>query len=124
MDFSSSESLIRDKPERPTVLIVEGRYQNWIKPLILLESLGVSYDTVVLDGAAASSEWFRNIHPQRMVPAILDVDGEDRINLWDSSSILDYIGHRYDGQKQWVGETLLENVEVSNWLTFETASLG
>ncbi len=124
MNFDSSESLISDVPDKPTVFIVEGRYQNWIKPIILLESLGVSYDTVVLDSAAASSEWFRNIHPQRMVPALLDTHEKERVNLWDSSSILDYLGHRYDGSKEWVGKTLSEKAEVSNWLTFETASLG
>jgi gliotoxin/aspirochlorine biosynthesis glutathione S-transferase len=124
MDFSSSESIVRDKPNKPTIFIVEGRYQNWIKPIILLESLGAPYDTVVLDSAATSSEWFRNIHPQRMVPALVDAHREDRFNLWDSSSMLDYLGHRYDSSKEWVGKTWPENAEVSNWLTFETASLG
>ncbi len=59
-----------------------------------------------------------------MVPAFIDNNNGKRVVLWDSSSILEYLGTRYDNAKLWTGKSLDEMVEIWNWLTFETASLG
>lgn len=124
LDVNSSRSLVEDVPDIPTLLLVEGRYQNWIKPVILLEYLQIPWQYAVLDKVAAAADWFRKIHPQLYVPALIDsVDGE-RVVVWDSSTILSYMGERYDARKQLVGKTLQESAEISNWLTFETASIG
>lgn len=124
IQLGSAASIASDVPDRPLIFIVEGRYQNWIKPLILLESLGVKYEIVILDGPATRTDWFTALHPQRYVPALLDgVDGQ-RTFLWDSSAMLEYLAERYDQNNEWSGRDIKERNEVRNWLTFETASLG
>ena len=125
INHNSITSLTTDVPDKATLIIVEGRYQNWIKPLIVLESLKVPYDTVVLNGLPhMKTEWYGKIHPQRMVPALIDNAGGDRVVIWDSTSILMYLCDRYDVKRQWTGRTLGDTVEVWNWLIFQTASFG
>ncbi|OJJ45947.1 hypothetical protein ASPZODRAFT_68717 [Penicilliopsis zonata CBS 506.65] len=124
IQLTSSASISNDVPDRPLVFTVEGRYQNWIKPLILLESLGIPHDVVVLDGPTTRTDWFTALHPQRYVPALLDgVDGQ-RTYVWDSSAMLEYLAERYDTAHAWSGRDMCEKNEIRNWLTFETASLG
>jgi glutathione S-transferase len=120
----SASSLDTDIPDKPLVFVVEGRYQNWIKPVILLECLGTQYETVCLDGPATRTDWYTRIHPQRYVPALIDSFDGRRITSWDSSQILQYLAARYDNGSSWGGRDLAEHLEIGNWLTFETASLG
>lgn len=120
----SAKSLERDVPDKPLIFVVEGRYQNWIKPIILLESLGVDYDTACLDGPATRTEWYTKIHPQRYVPALIDAEQGSRVTSWDSSQILQYLANKYDKMLSWNGVSPEEQLEIGNWLTFETASLG
>ncbi|KAK7178673.1 glutathione s-transferase [Paraphaeosphaeria sporulosa] len=120
----SAKSLDSDVPDKPFIFVVEGRYQNWIKPIILLECLGTDYDTACLDGPATRTDWYTKIHPQRYVPALVDSHDEKRITSWDSSQILLYLASKYDNGSGWGGRSPAEQLEIGNWLTFETASLG
>ncbi|KAF2092847.1 glutathione S-transferase [Rhizodiscina lignyota] len=103
---------------------ISSRYQNWIKPVILLECLGVDYDYACLDGPATRTDWYTAIHPQRYVPAIIDAEQGQRVISWDSSQILVYLANKYDKGLLWNGWNAAEQLEIGNWLTFETASLG
>jgi glutathione S-transferase len=120
----SATSLDTDVPDKPLVFVVEGRHQNWIKPIILLECLGVDHDTLCLDGPATRTDWYTRIHPQRYVPALIDSEQGKRVTSWDSSTMLQYLGNKYDKAGTWIGANLGEQLELGNWLTFETASLG
>ncbi|KAH0490124.1 hypothetical protein TgHK011_001607 [Trichoderma gracile] len=120
----SARSLDSDVPDKPLVFVVEGRYQNWIKPIILLECLNKEYDAVCLDGPATRTDWYTKIHPQRYVPALIDSSMGKRVTSWDSSQILMYLAAKYDVEQAWCGSTVAEELEIGNWLTFETASLG
>lgn len=120
----SAKSLDTDVPDKPLIFVMEGRYQNWIKPIILLECLGLDYDSACLDGPTTRSEWYTKIHPQRYVPAMLDAEGGNRVTAWDSSQMLQYLANKYDEKKLWNGTNASEELEIGNWLTFETASLG
>ncbi|KAL7942004.1 membrane dipeptidase domain-containing protein [Trichoderma barbatum] len=120
----SAKSLDLDVPDKPLIFVVDGRYQNWIKPIILLECLNKEYDAVCLDGPATRTEWYTRIHPQQYVPAMIDSSLGERITSWDSSQILLHLASKYDVEKSWAGSTVAEQVEIGNWLTFETASLG
>lgn len=124
INILSARSLDNDIPDKPLVFVVEGRYQNWIKPIILLECLGIDYDAPCLDGPATRTDWFTKIHPQRYVPAMIDEEDGQRVTSWDSSQILQYIAKKYDVKKSYCGSTAAEELEIGNWLTFETASLG
>ena len=120
----SARSLDQDVPDKPLVFIVTGRCQNWIKPLILLNCLGIDYDTACIDGPTTRTEWYTKIHPQRYVPAVIDCEEDTRVVAWDSSQILQYFANKYDRNGLWNGATPKEQLEIGNWLTFETASLG
>ncbi|KAK0758271.1 hypothetical protein N5P37_009573 [Trichoderma harzianum] len=120
----SAKSLDLDVPDKPLIFVVEGRYQNWIKPIILLECINKDYDAVCLDGPATRTEWYTRIHPQKYVPAMIDSSLGERITSWDSSQILLHLANKYDVEKSWSGSTAAEQLEIGNWLTFETASLG
>ncbi|QYS99532.1 hypothetical protein H0G86_006658 [Trichoderma simmonsii] len=120
----SAKSLDLDVPDKPLIFVVEGRYQNWIKPIILLECINKDYDAVCLDGPATRTEWYTKIHPQKYVPAMIDSSLGERITSWDSSQILLHLANKYDVEKSWSGSTAAEQLEIGNWLTFETASLG
>ncbi|KAK1243196.1 hypothetical protein MKX07_003824 [Trichoderma sp. CBMAI-0711] len=124
INLLSAKSLDSDVPDKPLVFVVEGRYQNWIKPIILLECLNKEYDAVCLDGPATRTDWYTKIHPQRYVPALIDNSMGKRVTSWDSSQILMYLASTYDVEKAWCGSTVAEELEIGNWLTFETASLG
>ncbi|KKP00670.1 membrane dipeptidase [Trichoderma harzianum] len=104
----SAKSLDSDVPDKPLIFVVEGRYQNWIKPIILLECINKDYDAVCLDGPATRTECSLG----------------ERITSWDSSQILLHLANKYDVEKSWSGSTVAEQLEIGNWLTFETASLG
>ncbi|OAA41285.1 Thioredoxin-like fold protein [Metarhizium rileyi] len=120
----SAKSLDCDIPDKPLIFVVEGRYQNWIKPIILLEHLGINYDAVCLDGPATRTDWYTRIHPQRYVPAMLDEEDGKRVVCWDSSQMLQYLSKKYDVEKKCCGSTAAEELAIGNWVTFETASLG
>jgi glutathione S-transferase len=124
IDKLSAKSLDNDVPDKPLVFVVTGRYQNWIKPIILLEHLGVNYDSACLDGPATRSDWYTRIHPQQYVPALIDAEHGKRVISWDSSQMLHYLAHKYDVEKRTCGANVAEELEIGNWLTFETASLG
>ncbi|PTB62205.1 glutathione S-transferase [Trichoderma citrinoviride] len=124
INAQSAKSLDTDVPDKPLIFVVEGRYQNWIKPIILLECLNKEYDAVCLDGPATRTDWYTRLHPQRYVPAMIDSSMGKRVTSWDSSQILVYLASKYDVEKAWGGSTVAEELEIGNWLTFETASLG
>ncbi|KAE9961554.1 hypothetical protein EG328_002563 [Venturia inaequalis] len=99
-------------------------YQTWIKVAILLEALEVPYDLVVLAGAKDMyTEWYREIHPQQYVPALVDsIDGE-RFVLWDSTAIILYITDRYDKEGKWTDHGCgSSRAAVGNWSFFHACS--
>lgn len=120
----SAKSLDTDVPDKPLIFVMEGRYQNWIKPIMLLECLGIEYDAACLDGPATRTDWFTKLHPQRYVPAMIDSENGRRVSSWDSSQMLLHLANKYDAEKLWGGQDAAEHLEIGNWLTFETASLG
>lgn len=120
----SAKSLDTDVPDKPLIFVMEGRYQNWIKPIMLLECLEVAFDAACIDGPTTRSDWYTRVHPQRYVPAMVDAEDGQRVSSWDSSQMLQYLSAKYDTSQLWNGKNAAENLEICNWLTFETASLG
>jgi glutathione S-transferase len=97
---------------------------NTIKPLILIEELGIPYQYFVIE--SVSAPWFAKLNPHKMVPAIEDtVAGTDqRVQVWESTSTLTYLADAYDKDGLFHGRNVTERAEVGNWLTLHTAALG
>jgi glutathione S-transferase len=120
MDIHSIDSLVHGVPDKPILFASLPSYQTWIKVAILLEALEVPYDLVVLAGAEELyTEWYKKIHPQQYVPALVDqVDGK-RFELWDSTAIIMYICERYDKEGIWCPRAWSKSrADAGNWSFF------
>nr|Q6R4B4.1 RecName: Full=Glutathione-S-transferase; AltName: Allergen=Alt a 13 [Alternaria alternata]AAR98813.1 glutathione-S-transferase [Alternaria alternata] len=97
---------------------------NTVRPLILLDELGVPHEIYVVD--RVSAPWFTEINPHRMVPVILEKspDGRDTLRAWESTSTLMYIADAYDKDGTFGGRNVQESSDINNWLTLHTAALG
>ncbi|KAH9239377.1 hypothetical protein K456DRAFT_1826905 [Colletotrichum gloeosporioides 23] len=97
---------------------------NTIKPLILIEELGIPHTIYVVQ--SVSEPWFARLNPHKMVPAIEDSpEGSDRrLQVWESTSTLTYLSDAYDKNGLFSGRNVAERAEVGNWLTLHTAALG
>lgn len=95
---------------------------NTVKPLILIEELGIPHDIYVVGRVSAA--WFADINPHKMVPAIEDTYDGRPIRIWESTSTLTYLTDRYDTNGSFSGRDTSEKAEVGNWLTLHTAALG
>src|SRR5690606_5949327 len=73
---------------------------NCYKLRLLMNMLGVSYNTVPIDfypGREHKSEWFLKINPLGQLPVIED----DGLVLRDAQAILAYLASKYDPSGTW-----------------------
>ncbi|KAI9878490.1 MAG: hypothetical protein M1830_000722 [Pleopsidium flavum] len=96
-----------------------------VKPLMLLEALSIPYAIHVVS-SAQSETWFHALSPQKLVPAMEDVEVRDgkRLSVWESSACLTFLVDKYDKAGEFGGRDLWERTQVGNWLTLHTAALG
>lgn len=100
---------------------------NGIKVSILLEELGLPYQTTAIDLAknTQKEDWFLEINPNGRIPAITDKFGDKTIRLFESGSILLYLVDKYDkDHKISYPHGTEEYYETNNWLFFQNAGLG
>ncbi|KAE9376586.1 glutathione S-transferase [Stipitochalara longipes BDJ] len=83
----------------PTIHLYTTLTPNGIKISILLEELGLPYEFTKIDISKNTQKepWFLAINPNGRIPALTDTfeDGQ-KINLWESGSIMQYLVDRYD----------------------------
>lgn len=116
-------SMFSDVPKKPTLFNLEGKHQNWGKVEIALRIFNLDHDVITLNGLEQmKTDWFKQIHPDQMIPAFIDNADGKRIVLWDSTSILLYLCEKYDKDGVWAGKDWAEKSEVLNWLMFHTAT--
>lgn len=101
---------------------------NGIKISILLEELGLPYkvEKIEISKQTQKEPWFLEINPNGRIPAITDTftDGE-KINLFESGSIMQYLVERYDPEyKLSFKPGTREYWEMNNWLFFMNAGVG
>ncbi|KAI0124300.1 glutathione S-transferase [Xylariales sp. AK1849] len=101
---------------------------NGIKISILLEELGLKYETTAIDlGKNIQKEqWFLDINPNGRIPALTDTfeDGKS-INLFESGSIMQYLVERYDkDHKVSYPYGSREYWDVNSWLFWQMGGLG
>ncbi|KAH8197408.1 hypothetical protein TruAng_008431 [Truncatella angustata] len=98
-------------------------YINYIKPLILVEELGLDYVIAVID---TKSSLYYSIHPERYVPALKDWCSvtENEITVFEGTACLQYLAEQYDAQGVWTGRNPAEKAAVLSWTAYQTAGLG
>ena len=99
---------------------------NGMKPLILLEELGLAYTVrpVNLSTGEQFSRAFTRISPNQKIPAIVDhapADGGEQIALFESGAILHYLAEK---SGRFLPNSLSRRSEVIQWLFWQMAGLG
>ncbi|KAK8017541.1 glutathione S-transferase domain-containing protein [Apiospora rasikravindrae] len=101
---------------------------NGIKISILLEELGLKYQSTIIDVTKNTQKepWFLEINPNGRIPALTDkLEDGQTINLFESGSIMQYLVDRYDkDHKLSYPYGSPEHWEVNNWLFWQMGGLG
>ncbi|KAH9998552.1 glutathione S-transferase GstA [Xylariaceae sp. FL0662B] len=114
--------------EKSDIHLYTAQTPNGIKVSILLEELGLKYQTTTLEFSKNQQKepWFLEINPNGRIPALTDTftDGKP-IRLFESGSILQYLVERYDTEhKVSYPKGSREYWEVNNWLHWQMGGLG
>lgn len=93
---------------------------NGVKPLILLEELGVEYKLtmVPLDGTQ-KEEWYLKINPNGRIPAMIDHDEE--ITIFESGAIMIYLAEKFG---KFLPASGAERAAVMSWVMFQMGGIG
>ncbi|KAK8067073.1 hypothetical protein PG997_013820 [Apiospora hydei] len=93
---------------------------NGTKISILLEELGLKYQTTAIDITKNTQKepWFLEINPNGRIPALTDkLEDGQTIKLFESGSIMQYLVDRYDkDHKVSYPHGSQEHWEVNNWV--------
>ncbi|KAJ4390998.1 hypothetical protein N0V93_004597 [Gnomoniopsis smithogilvyi] len=121
--------VVRGNPDfdgRVVLYIIQAdqtNYINYIKPLILAEELQCPYVIAVID---TKDEWYRQIHPEKYVPALRDrdPDTQQKVIVFESTACLQYLAERFDDSGTWSGRNAQEKAAVMSWTAYQTAGIG
>jgi glutathione S-transferase len=90
--------------------------------VIVLEELGVPYETEYVDMADLKKPPFEKINPNGRVPAIHDPN--TGITLWESGAIIEYLADTYDKENKVTYSTFPEKYYVKQWIAFQISGQG
>ncbi|CAH7684811.1 glutathione S-transferase [Phakopsora pachyrhizi] len=98
---------------------------NGWKVALLLEELGLTYETKFLDmqkGEIKGPEHVK-LNPNGRIPTIIDHKNND-FTLWESDAILEYIAYTYDTEGKFSVKDPLEKYKALQWLFFQASGQG
>ncbi|MEH6402924.1 MAG: glutathione S-transferase family protein [Sneathiella sp.] len=95
---------------------------NPLKILIMLEELGVSYDTIFVDFGAdeQKSPELLKLNPNGRIPLLIDHDAND-FAVIESGAILQYLAEKH---QQFLPTDAKGKSEVMQWLMWQMGGLG
>ena len=98
---------------------------NGIKISIALEEMGMSYDAHTVDILKGEqfNEEFTKINPNSKIPAIIDKDGPNglEIPIMESGAILLYLAEK---SGKLIPQNTTQRCEVMQWLFFQASAVG
>lgn len=97
---------------------------NGWKVAIVLEELGLTYETVYLDFGKKEQKApeYLKVNPNGRIPAIIDHHNND-FTVWESLAILEYLVEKYDkGHK--ISSTGQDKYVELQWLAFQVSGQG
>lgn len=96
---------------------------NGIKPALLLEELGLTYETQLVNimKNEQKEQWFLEINPNGRIPALKDGD----LRVFESGAMLLYLADQYDKEKKFTYEHGTDlYYEMLSWVMFQMGGLG
>ena len=98
---------------------------NGRKAFIMLEELGVSYEThpIHISKDEQFAPAFLKISPNNKIPAILDPDGPggEPVSVFESGAILIYLAEKYG---QFLPQEPRQRIATLEWLMFQMGGVG
>ncbi|KAK3065222.1 hypothetical protein LTS18_005639 [Coniosporium uncinatum] len=107
---------------KPITLWSHGTGPNPWKVAIVLEELGVSYETKFMDFPDMKKEAFEKLNPNGRVPAIEDPN--TGITLFESGAIIEYLIDTYDKQSNLTYTESPRKYQLLSWLHFQMSGQG
>jgi glutathione S-transferase len=98
---------------------------NGWKVAMLLQELGIEYETKFLDfqkGEQKHSD-FTKFNPNGRIPAIIDHKNNDHV-VWESAASLYYLAKKYDTEHKFLPAKLEDETDVLTWVAFQISGLG
>ena len=90
---------------------------------IILEELGLKYETQIMDFSELKNSPFEDINPNGRVPAIEDPN--TGYKLWESGAIIEYLLDTYDQENTLSPDGGKEDkYQAKCWLHFQTSGQG
>jgi len=96
---------------------------NGFKVAVVLEELGVPYETKWLQFPEIKGEDHVKLNPNGRIPTIIDHDNDDLV-LWESNAIIQYLVERYDKDHKLSFVSGPEKYHVNQWLWFQGTGQG
>ncbi|KAJ5433653.1 uncharacterized protein N7458_012809 [Penicillium daleae] len=127
MSSPNGQVIIGDVPKDKSQLVLyiiradETSYIIYIKPLILAQKLAIPHVISLVD---TTSQWAYKIHPERMVPALVDPESGEAFRVFEGTACLQYLADRFDTHGEWAGRTAAERGAVFTWVAYQTAGIG
>ncbi|MCJ1441029.1 MAG: glutathione S- transferase, nitrogen catabolite repression regulator [Stictis urceolatum] len=108
---------------KPITLYSHGSGPNPWKVAIVLEELGIPYETEFVDMSIMHTPEFEKHNPNGRVPAI--VDPNNNITLWESGAIIQYLVDKYDTSNRLsFANGTPDKYYADQWLHFQTSGQG
>ncbi|EKM53777.1 uncharacterized protein PHACADRAFT_260287 [Phanerochaete carnosa HHB-10118-sp] len=107
-----------------TLFTHKGGPNGW-KVAIVLEELGLTYESIYLDfqkGDHKAPEHTKH-NPNGRIPTIIDHKNND-FTLWESDAIIEYIVQKYDTEKKISAATEEDRFRQLQWLFFQASGQG
>ncbi|EFY96034.1 glutathione S-transferase [Metarhizium robertsii] len=106
---------------KPLTLWIHAQGPNPKKVLIVLEELGVPYESITIHKPKDAS--FLAINPNGRLPAIQDPNNNDLI-LWESGAIVEYVVETYDKENKLTFASNPEKWFLKQFLHFQMSGQG
>ena len=96
---------------------------NARKVSILLEELKLSYKLIEININKGDQfeKRFLDISPNNKIPAIQIIEGNEKLNLFESGAILLFFAEKYD---RFISKEISKKYEVIQWLSWQIAGFG
>ncbi|KAI4259295.1 MAG: hypothetical protein LQ352_000835 [Teloschistes flavicans] len=107
---------------KPIKLYSHNGGPNTPKVAIILEELGLPYESEILEFPDMKKEPYTSVNPNGRVPAIEDPN--TGITLWESSAIYDYLLETYDKNGSLHFKTGHEKFFQKSWMAFQISGQG